>query len=190
MPPAKKVPFHRTVQGRRWLRGLGIVLGAFAAGWLLTVFVLYPAPLFRKDQRVALVYGLPRAEAQRRITEQGFRVRTAGEEPHPSIPAGSVIWQDPAAGTILPPGSSVRLTMSTGPATNAVPDVVGLDVRQAQRVLSAGGFRVGTIDSVSASAEPGTVIGTRPSEGVGRPPGTPVDLIVSRGRSTQPGTMP
>jgi serine/threonine-protein kinase len=75
----------------------------------------------------------------------------------------------------------VQLVLSAGPALVPVPDVVGLNVPQASKILAAAGVRVGTIDSTSAGQEQGVVMATRPAAGIGRARGAAVALVVSRG---------
>ena len=92
-----------------------------------------------------------------------------------------MIWQDPPPGTILQPNTVVQLVVSTGPALVAVPDVIGLSVPLASKILAAAGVRVGSVDSSPAGQERGVVLATRPAAGVGRPRGAAVALVVSRG---------
>jgi serine/threonine-protein kinase len=143
--------------------------------------------MFSKDHALPRVLEMPEAKARQELTELGFRPRLDGERPNDSFPAGTVIWQDPPPGTVLEPNSVVQLVLSTGPALVAVPDVVGLNVSQASKILAAAGVRVGTIDSTSVGQEQGVVVATRPASGVGRPRGAAIALVVSRG---EPETEP
>lgn len=171
----------RTVQSRRRLRVAGLLVGAAAAGYLVSL-VIYPAPIVTRDTRVALVVGLPEAEAQKELAAQGFRVKVAdAREADPALPAGHVVWQEPPAGLALPEGSVVDLTLSAGPAPITVPDVLQFELGDARRILTAAGLALGAVDSVPASADRGVVVSTRPPEGTPRPPGSRVDLVVSRG---------
>ena len=184
---SKRQPaWHRTVRGRRTLRGALVIAGAALAGYLMTVFWLYPAPGFHSGERVARVIGLSSREATELLTQQRFRAKILREEQHPAIPAGDIIWQDPPAGLILPEGASVQLTVSAGPTPVTIPDLTGIDLRQAQRILAAAGFRPGSVDSVPSQADPGTVIGSRPVDGTARLPGSSVDLTVSQGPARPP----
>ncbi len=163
------------------IRILLILLGAGIAGWLVSL-IAYPAPLVTKEQRVALVLGLPQSEAEKALAEQGFRVKLReAREADPALPAGHVVWQDPPPYLELPSGSVVELTLSDGPAQVPVPDVMYFDLEAARRVMTAAGLAVGGIDSVPADTDRGVVVSTRPPEGTLRPPGARVDLVVSRG---------
>lgn len=173
--------FLSTVAGRRFLKQAGIVLGAFLFGYLLTVFWLFRTPMFSSGHAVPNVLLQGVTAAKERLEKQGFRIKAEGELPHPKAPKGTVVWQDPPPSVVMPVNSIVTLTLSSGPASIPVPDVVGLDAPLAVRVLQASGLTIGATDSLPSGMDPGVVIATRPSSGVGRDPGTPVDVVVSRG---------
>jgi beta-lactam-binding protein with PASTA domain len=169
-----------TVQGRDRLR-IGIILGlAVSLGYFLTC-VAYPAPLITRDHSVPRVLGLPLAAAEQELVSGGFKPRREEPAPDPVVPAGHILWQDPAPETGLVEGAVVTLTPSSGPGAVLVPDVGGFELAQARQVLEAAGLRIGEIDTVANAAQAGVVVATRPSGGVSRVPATPIDLVVSRG---------
>ncbi len=169
-----------TVRGRDRLR-IGLILGFAALAGYLVTWVAYPAPLITRERQLARVLGLPRAEAEKELSQQGFRAKVEGEDADPVIPAGYVVWQDPPPETALPGGTVVHLTLSTGPGPVTVPDVLSFDVDQARQVIEAAGLRLGDIDSIPSSADPGLIVGTRPGIGSTRQPASAVDLLVSKG---------
>ena len=174
-------PLMTTIAGRRLLRQGGIVVGAFLFGYLLTVIWLFPAKLFSTDHAVPRLLDLGVTEAKTRLSKQGFRMKLDAEMAHPRAPKGTVVWQDPPPGVVVPPNTPITLNLSNGPAPVAVPDVTGYDLPLALKVLQAAGLTLGVTDSLPSAADPGVVIATRPGAGVGRDPGTPVDVVVSRG---------
>lgn len=176
--PRMRAP--RTVAGRRRLLAVLMVVAALLAGYIVSMLI-FPAPLVSRETPVARVIALPAEEAERRLTDQGFRPRVEERETDPTIPAGHVMWQDPPPGVELPPGTLVRLAVSEGPASVVVPDVTEFMAHQAVRIIQAGGLRVGAVDSVAGAQPAGVVLSTRPSVGTSRPSGSAVDLIVSRG---------
>ena len=180
--PRRQAPrLFATIESRRWLRVAGVILLAAIAGYLVSL-IAYPAPLVARDRQVGLIVGLPASEAEKELTGQGFRVKfLEAREADPSLPAGSVAWQDPPAFVELARGAVVVLTLSSGPAPVTVPDVVRFDADEARRVVSAAGLAVGNVDSVPSDADRGVVVSTRPPEGTPRPPGARIDLVVSRG---------
>ncbi len=165
----------------RLLRDGGLVLLTFAAGYAISALWISPSSVLGSDHPVPRVLGLVDAEARRKLTEQGFRVRLEGERANPVIPRGAVVWQDPPAGMVLPPNTTVEIVVSGGPAPVTVPDVVGLALSSAEKIITAAGAKVGTVDTVQTGGEPGIVIATRPGAGNGRSRGAAVDLVVGSG---------
>jgi serine/threonine-protein kinase len=178
-------PLFQSDAWRRFLRDIGLILGTFVVGYGISELWLSPRSVFNKEHALPRVLALPESRAREKLTELGFRARLDGERPNDSFPAGTVIWQDPPPGTVLQPNSVVQLVLSAGPVLVGVPDVIGLNVAQATKILNAAGVRVGTVDSSSAGGqEAGVVLATRPAAGVGRVRGSPVALVVSRGAQT------
>jgi len=175
------VPLFKSAAWRGFLRDIGLILATFVIGYGISAFWLTPGSMFSKDHSLPRVLELPETKARQKLTELGFRPRLDGERPSDAFPAGTVIWQDPPPGTVLQPNSVVQLVVSTGPTLVAVPDVIGLDVSQASKILTAAGVRVGTVDSGAVGREPGVILATRPAAGVGRSRGSAVALVVSRG---------
>jgi serine/threonine-protein kinase len=155
-------------------------------GYLLASAWLSPVPLITSDHSVPRVLELAGGEAQRRLTALGFRVKFDDERAHPTIPRGSIVWQDPPPGTVLAQNSVVSVAPSAGPQLSPVPDVVGLPMQFAVKVLAAAGLKPGTVDTVASDPEPNVVIATRPAAGVGRESGSTVDLVVSGQPSVHP----
>lgn len=166
---------------RRLLRDGGLVLLTFAAGYAISALWVSPSSVLGGDHPTPRVLGLLETEARKRLTDQGFRVRRESERTNPVVPRGAVIWQDPPPGMVLAPNTTVQIVVSAGPAPVTVPDVVGLALSSAEKILTAAGVKVGTVDTVPTSGEPGVVIATRPGAGNGRPRGAAVDLVVGGG---------
>lgn len=173
--------FFSTMAGRRLLRQAAVVVGAFLLGYLITVFWLFPAPIFRTEHAVPRVLDLGATEARKRLEEQGFRVRIEEPQTDPTVPRGAVVWQDPAPATVMPPNTQVSLVLSDGPPSVSVPDVSGFPRALAEKVLRAAGFAPGRRDTLPAASEAGIVVQTRPGPGMGRPAGSTVDLVISSG---------
>jgi eukaryotic-like serine/threonine-protein kinase len=123
------------------------------------------------------VIGLSRDSAEAQISDAGLV--PAVQEQESEEPEGEVIAQDPAAGTELERGSTVTITVSTGVEQVVVPDVVGLQVRDAERQLQAEGLvPVRRETEVSDPAQDGQVIDQRPGTGVEVERGREVLIVV------------
>ena len=99
------------------------------------------------------------------------------------LAAGSLLSADPAAGTTVPVGTTVRLVVASG--TNVVPPVDGWTGADAEAAVRAAGFVPENAPTVS-DRPAGTVIGSAPAAGVSARVGTSIRLLVSTGRATPP----
>ena len=89
--------------------------------------------------------------------------RHGHERASATVPAGSVISQNPIAGTQVAPGSAVNLVVSTGPPPVAVPNVVNLTQAAATSAITGASLIVGTVDNASSATVPaGSVISQNP----------------------------
>jgi beta-lactam-binding protein with PASTA domain len=165
--------------GRRFLRDLGLVALTFVIGFGVSSFWVSPASVFSSNHAMPRVLELTEAKARQKLTAAGFRPRTESDHPSPSAARGTVIWQDPPPGMVLPPNSVVQLVLSAGPAPVTVPDLIGFSLPSAERMLRTAGMQPGTVDTVQGPQESGVVLATRPAPGNSRPRGSAVDLVVT-----------
>ena len=175
------ISFPSLTPSGRLIRDAGLVLLTFAIGYGISALWISPSSMLSSDHPIPRVLGLPEPEARTKLIGQGFRVRVDGDRTSPVIPRGEVIWQDPPPGMVLTPNTTVQIVLSSGPAPVSVPDVVGLALSSAEKILIAAGVKVGRVDTIHATGEIGVVIATRPGAGNGRPRGSTVDLVVSGG---------
>jgi beta-lactam-binding protein with PASTA domain len=168
--------------GRRFVRDIALVALTAGVGYFVSSYWVAPGAVGGDDTALPRVIGASGGQARRTLAAARFRVRFEAARPSPTVPRGSVMWQDPPPGTVLSPNAVVQLALSEGPAPVTVPDVIGMAAPSARRVIEAAGIRVGRMDTVRGGGpETGVVLATRPSPGNGRPRGAPVDLVVSGG---------
>jgi len=138
------------------------------------------------------VVGLTQSAAEAAITAAGLVVGQVTEVCSDSVPAGSVISQNPVAGASVQPGSAVDLVISTGPCpvTVPVPDVVGQAQSAAEADITAAGLVVGTVTTQCSDSVPaGQVISQSPAGGTAVAPGSAVNLVVSAGPAVVPNVV-
>ncbi|MGH3087313.1 MAG: Stk1 family PASTA domain-containing Ser/Thr kinase [Rubrobacteraceae bacterium] len=126
-------------------------------------------------------YGATEAESAALLEQSGLVLGNVGEAESSDIPEGGVLDQDPVPGAEVEEGSSVDITLSSGPPQVEVPDVVGSDVETAaQTMLNTGlGYRTIGIES----AEPvNAVLSTDPGAGTALDANTVVDITYSMGQ--------
>ncbi|MDH2909379.1 MAG: Stk1 family PASTA domain-containing Ser/Thr kinase [Candidatus Eremiobacteraeota bacterium] len=131
-----------------------------------------PGSLVQKNSLVELIVsnglplvGLPdvrgflAGDAERSLTEQGFHVRI--ERRFDAAAKESVVAQRPAPGARARAHSLVVLVVSLGPQPIDVPNLVGLDLASAQKLVARLGL---TLDIVQQSPIPGVAAGTIASQ--------------------------
>jgi eukaryotic-like serine/threonine-protein kinase len=104
-------------------------------------------------------------------------------------PKDTVIGMSPGPGTLQPPNTNIRLTVSKGPTTSMVPDVTSLSQSDAQTQLKASGFKVKIVSQpVTDPSQDGIVQTQDPPGGTQAPPDSVVTIAVGKfSGSTTPG---
>jgi Protein of unknown function (DUF2612)/PASTA domain/Concanavalin A-like lectin/glucanases superfamily len=134
------------------------------------------------DTTVPDVVGDTVADATTAINAAILYVGGLTSTPSATVPVGQVISQSPTAGATVAQNSTVALTVSSGPASVAVPYVVGLDNTSAQNLIEQVGLAVGNITTVPSSTTPaGQVISQSPAAGTPLGLGGLVNLLESSG---------
>ena len=135
---------------------------------------------------------LTQADAEAKLADAGL-VGAVTQATSTTVPAGSVISQDPAAGTKVDKGSTVSYVVSTGspsptatptPSPSAsgvsVPNVYGMQSTVAAQELAAVGLTVAYREKPNTGQQPGTVVKIRPDAGTVVPAGSTVLLVIAR----------
>jgi beta-lactam-binding protein with PASTA domain/predicted Ser/Thr protein kinase len=165
---------------RRWRWFVIAVLVCGVAG--LVAYAL------TRPQNVAIpdVLGKNSDQASQILDSKGFEV--AIKAVPSAAPRDLVVEQDPIptdrGGGKADEGSTVTLSVSSGPAIVAVPSVTGLSEADATKRLEHVGFKVTTMQQFSKSVPRGQVIGTSPPAGTQLSTLQPVTLLISRGANT------
>ncbi len=160
--------------------GLLVVLG-FGVGYLFSTRLLFPLPPPPGDLvTVPDLSGETPGEASAALADLGLVLGSVDSLRHPRVPDGVILGQSPLPGQLSLVGDTVRITMSTGPETRPVPDVVRLRADRAQTVLEASGFSV-VVDSVDSEMPRGGVVVMDPEPGTEATLPREVHLTVSKG---------
>ncbi len=156
---------------RRWI--LIALLVAAVAG-LVAFALTRPGTVV-----VPSVTGIPEPTATERLEAEGLDVDI---NPVPNTaPRETVLEQDPLAGEKVDEGSTVTLSVSSGPAIVTVPSVSGQTEKQATELLEQAGLRVNPGFGFSDTVPEGRAIGTDPGAGTEISAGSTVKLTISRG---------
>ena len=169
----------------------------FAVGRVITQNPVADTPLHAGDTiqltvsagpataQVPDLTGKTDGDAARAIAAAGFAVGPALKSRYDgSVPSGSVIEQNPPAGTMAAKGSAVSYRLSRGKQTATVPDVQGLLKGSARSKIRAAGFLTVYTEAYSTGVSKDRVIGTNPDAGSTLALGETVRIIVSLGPQT------
>jgi serine protease len=132
--------------------------------------------------------GLTQAAAATALLNADLAMGLVSSQPNSTVPAGSIVSQNPASGTSVASGSVVGIVISTGPQQVAVPDVVNQTQAAATTTLTNAGLTVGTVtQQTSSTVASGNVISQSPAAGSTANSGSAVTLVVSTGPAVTGG---
>ena len=177
---------------KRVLFHLSAVAAALVAAALLVNYVVMPIMVRRGDLVTSPdLMGLPLSEAEKEVDRNGLRIRVDTERPDPVIPAGAVIQQTPRGGTEMKRGRTVAVVLSSGVDMRLIPQLAGLNARQAQLDAEHAGFAISEVIEVHTDfVERGRVVATDPQEGSMEPAGAGIRMLVSLGPKPAELIMP
>jgi serine/threonine-protein kinase len=173
-PPPPGAPRQDEKQRRRWWRWA--IIAVLIAGLVgLAVWAL----TLPEQVTVPSVTNQDVESATATLEDEGFEVEV-NEGPNLRAP-GTVLEQDPTAGEQADEGSTVTLSVSSGPGVAEIPRVAELTERDATEKLQRAGFRVEPKQRFSEDVTAGRVIGTVPKQGTKLEQDQVVTLLVSKG---------
>ncbi|MEW9871021.1 Stk1 family PASTA domain-containing Ser/Thr kinase [Arthrobacter sp. HS15c] len=189
LPPERERSPRQKSRRRAWIATFVIFTLLVLAGgglWLYNT-VNRPAPAAPKVQ-IPVVAAMTESAALQELYGANLRPQIKRAQ-HDTVPKGTAIGTDPAAGTSLDPNSEVVLNISEGPSAVKVPESLpGKTEAAARDVLRQSGL-VGapTTTMANSSTVPGgIVITTSPAPGQIVAPGSTVEIVVSTGKVAMP----
>jgi serine/threonine-protein kinase len=129
---------------------------------------------------VPAVVGRPAEQVKVELEGQGLKLVLKPVDSD-TVPSGTALAVDPAAGGRVPRGGTVTLSVSAGPPARPVPTVAGKTYDEAVSALKALALSVTRIDAFDDKVPAGVVIATNPSAGASVRPGLAVAVTVSKG---------
>lgn len=177
-PPPPEEPPRRNM----WPILIGVLAALLLIGGLF--FLLRPDDTAPAAETVAVPSGLVGQTAQQATTRLAAAGLRAEQVPQASadVAQGRVISADPDEGAQVEKGSTVRLTVSSGPDLVQVPDVVRRPQAEAVATLRQANLRPQVKRQASDEVPAGRVISQNPSAGQEVAVNTRVTLVVSSGK--------
>lgn len=168
---------------------IGGLLALLLLGFAIGAFLAYGKFWSTSEVNVPNVVGKQVEVAKTMITGQNLRVSIT-ETYNETVPAGQVASQYPEAGATVKEQRTITLFVSKGAEITVVPDVRGLNRRDAELQIKNAGLRLGLVDEQYNDLPADTVVSQNP-----RPPAqvnknTVIDLVISKGSGPRKLVMP
>ncbi len=137
------------------------------------------------------VTGMNIAAAMDALQEKGLIASKEKESSSDeTIPAGSVVRQNPVAGSVVRVGRKVRLTLSEGGNLIYVPDICGKTLPEAEILLTRAGLAVGKVAGIySDEVKIDQIITQEPLPGGIVKPAAMIDIAMSKGPASLMGFL-
>ena len=187
--PSEQVSISSNKVGIGVLWGLGTGVAVILIGlvfWLFSIGANTNTNPSGNGVTVANVANSLYEDALEALTAQDLVVLRVYEQSD-TVPAGVVIRQEPAAGTLVLPKTPITVYVSSGATEVVVPNLVGTQEANAVAMIEQAGLTVGSITVTgSPTVAEGVVITSDPVAGAKLPQGSVVNLILSNGKVTVP----
>ncbi len=125
-----------------------------------------------------------KADAVSKLLKAGLAEPEITEINDETVPMGSVISQDPESGTKVDENTVIRLTVSKGPSSFEIPDVVGKNKDEAESILNKKGLSVSVEYEKNDSVPENEVVKQSVPAGTSVKRGDKIVLTISSGRET------
>ncbi len=163
-----------------------LVLALVAGGYVLFKSDLFESP--PEQVQVPSVIGMTEAEARDAIGDAGLSVDAPDFAPDEEAPDGEVIDQEPNRDQYVDPGTSVHLTVSSGPPMVDVPSLVGSTQDEARTRLRDANLRP-EFETEESDLPQGQVLATAPEAGQPVEQDSVVTVTISKGPHEIPSVV-
>nr|WP_246582944.1 Stk1 family PASTA domain-containing Ser/Thr kinase [Clostridium simiarum] len=143
-----------------------------------------------KELTVPKIMGLSKEEAKKVLEDGKLKMEVVGTDKSDK-PEGTVIDSNPKEGEVAKEGDIVRVIVSGGVPTIKVPDLKGVDLKDAKDILATYNLEVGNIDSAfSDTVAKDSIIKQDPEADKQVEKGTKVNLVISKGQEIKVTKVP
>jgi beta-lactam-binding protein with PASTA domain/tRNA A-37 threonylcarbamoyl transferase component Bud32 len=136
-----------------------------------------------KPVEVPTLIGKSELQAGQLLGQLGLRIGSIDYAFSDTIPADTIMSQDPTPGVQVAKGTAVNIVISRGVEVVTIPDCEGLSLDQAKSLLAKAKLKYTVSEEYSSTIEKGKVIRQSPSPGDTAKKGESVLLVVSKGPS-------
>ncbi len=173
-----------------WIWGGITIMAVILVAVMYWVLTLQPTPIGGTlAVAVPNVVGQTYESGAQKITDLAL-IPTRISEASDDVPEGAITRVDPAPGTKVGKGYTVKVWVSTGATLISIPALLNMTEETAIKALKDAGFDYGSTTTTHSSSVPaGIVVGTSPEGGTTARKGTVVSLVVSDGLIDVPSVV-
>lgn len=135
------------------------------------------------------VVGKTEDEAKEALNKLGLGYKPS-YQPSTTVEKGKVIAQGTKEGTLVAKNTTITLTVSSGPDSVSVTNVVGMTEAKATSALKSAGFTVTVQYDYSDTVDQGNVISQSPAASAQASAGDDITITVSQGKKVTYAKMP
>ena len=148
-----------------------------------------------KTVQTPSVVGKTIADANATLSAAKLTLGLQTPQNDPTAPIGTILSQDPAAGTTVKEGGSINVVVSAGIAKTTVPDLSSVTTQDAaNKLLGDANLKLGNItqkdsDTVTELKPAGTVLSQSPAPNTSVDVNSTVDVTISSGKIVVPNVL-
>lgn len=158
----------------------GLILLMLVVLAMISAFVTMRLVIHGAEVTIPSFRSLTVDEAANKAAALGLHLDVVSHYYSADIPAGHVMLQSPAAGTVVRKDWHVSLIESLGPRRVAIPNLIGLDQQFASIQIRRAGLEMGAIATMPwAYAPAGSVIAQNPAPGAAGVARPNVSLLIA-----------
>ena len=128
-------------------------------------------------------------QAQTKLSEKELQLGTINKINSKEVPEGIVISQTPTINTKVKKKTTVDITISAGPKETKTPNLVGLNITSAEKVLVPLNLLLGEKTLQDSDQPKGTIIFQSPKENSLIKEGETIDVVLSNGKVKVPSVI-
>jgi beta-lactam-binding protein with PASTA domain len=151
---------------KRYFR-IALTAMAMVAVMLFSAAITLRIALHGHEVTIPDLAGLTVEEASQAALKTGVDLNIENKFYSTTIPAGRILSQAPAAGSIVRHGWQMRVTESLGPQHVTIPDVVGQPVQEASMNIRRMQLDLGTLAHIDAPGDPDMTLAQTPPPNAG-----------------------
>ncbi len=165
------------------LLGVGklvLLSGVLVAAFLLSLILGMRLAVSGNVMETPVLVGMSLEDAEQVFSGIELDLAVGGQRYDAQVPEGAIIAQSPGPGVGIKAGRDVRVIVSLGRRTNAVPNLKGTSLRAARLLAAQNGFEIGRVSEISLSEEDETIVEQSPAPFSEETVDDKVDVLVLR----------